>query len=319
MNAYFDAIQKALETCGLLLPDPGRPVTEPEPEAPAEGAVPQPLRSAMRYSLLLPGKRIRPVLLLAAYHLLRDDWQEAVPFACALEMIHTYSLIHDDLPAMDDDALRRGKPTNHRVYGEAMAILAGDGLLNMAYETMLAAPLTQKAPERALPAIREMAERAGVRGMVAGQVLDVTMEGQPPRKDIVRYIHLHKTADLLTAPLTAGLMLAGADEAQLELGRRYGRGLGLAFQIEDDLLDLEGDVKLLGKDVAMIHFKDFLLQDADGQLAATGAGQGGMGDYRTILRFAKEQKPYVFATLENTTPENAVQCLQYLQKQYDEC
>ena len=209
MNAYFDAVQAALENYGLLLPDPGRPVTEPAQEAPAEGEVPQPLRSAMRYSLLLPGKRIRPVLLLAAYHLLRDDWQEAVPFACALEMIHTYSLIHDDLPAMDDDALRRGKPTNHRVYGEAMAILAGDGLLNMAYETMLAAPLTQKAPERALPAIREMAERAGVRGMVAGQVLDVTMEGQTPRKDIVRYIHLHKTADLLTAPLTAGLMLAG--------------------------------------------------------------------------------------------------------------
>ena len=251
MNAYFDAVQAALENYGLLLPDPGRPVTEPAQEAPAEGEVPQPLRSAMRYSLLLPGKRIRPVLLLAAYHLLRDDWQEAVPFACALEMIHTYSLIHDDLPAMDDDALRRGKPTNHRVYGEAMAILAGDGLLNMAYETMLAAPLTQKAPERALPAIREIAERAGVRGMVAGQVLDVTMEGQPPRKDIVRYIHLHKTADLLTAPLTAGLMLAGADEAQLELGRRCGRGLGLAFQIEDDLLDLEGDVKLLGKDVGM--------------------------------------------------------------------
>ena len=123
MNAYFDAVQAALENYGLLLPDPGRPVTEPAQEAPAEGEVPQPLRSAMRYSLLLPGKRIRPVLLLAAYHLLRDDWQEAVPFACALEMIHTYSLIHDDLPAMDDDALRRGKPTNHRVYGEAMAIL----------------------------------------------------------------------------------------------------------------------------------------------------------------------------------------------------
>ena len=170
------------KTDGLLLPDPGRPVTEPAQEAPAEGEVPQPLRSAMRYSLLLPGKRIRPVLLLAAYHLLRDDWQEAVPFACALEMIHTYSLIHDDLPAMDDDALRRGKPTNHRVYGEAMAILAGDGLLNMAYETMLAAPLTQNAPERALPAIREIAERAGVRGMVAGQVLDVTMEGSRPER-----------------------------------------------------------------------------------------------------------------------------------------
>ena len=177
--------------------------------------------------------------------------KEILPFMAAIEMIHTSSLIHDDLPCMDNDELRRGKPTNHRVYGEAMAILAGDGLLNLAYETMLDAPLTQNAPERALPAIREIAERAGVRGMVAGQVLDVTMEGQPPRKDIVRYIHLHKTADLLTAPLTAGLMLAGADEAQLELGRRYGRGLGLAFQIEDDLLDLEGDVKLLGKDVGM--------------------------------------------------------------------
>ena len=216
------------------------------------------ITDAARYSLLAGGKRLRPCLVLAAAERVGTDLRdspsalrEALPAACAMEMIHTYSLIHDDLPAMDDDALRRGKPTNHRVYGEAMAILAGDGLLNMAYETMLDAPLTQNAPERALPAIREIAERAGVRGMVAGQVLDVTMEGQPPRKDIVRYIHLHKTADLLTAPLTAGLMLAGADEAQLELGRRYGRGLGLAFQIEDDLLDLEGDVKLLGKDVGM--------------------------------------------------------------------
>lgn len=251
MNPYFEAVQEALEQYAPLLPEAGEPVVRPEKEAPAQGTTPQPLRSAMRYSLLLPGKRLRPVLLLAAYHLLKEDWREALPFACALEMIHTYSLIHDDLPAMDDDAMRRGKPTNHRVYGEAMAILAGDGLLNLAYETMLSAPFAQREPARALAAAREIALRAGARGMVAGQTLDVTMEGQEPREDVVRYIHLHKTADLIVAPMTAGLLLAGADEEQLELGRRYGLGLGLAFQIVDDLLDLEGDARLLGKEVGM--------------------------------------------------------------------
>ena len=205
----------------------------------------------MRYSLLLPGKRIRPVLLLAAYHLVRDDWQSALPFACALEMIHTYSLIHDDLPAMDDDALRRGKPTNHLVFGENMAILAGDGLLNMAYETMLSAPVTAERPTEAVRAMHEIAVRAGVSGMIAGQTLDVKLEGHAPTKESVRYIHLHKTADLLTAPVVAGLMLAGASEEQLNAARTYGRGIGLAFQIIDDLLDLEGDVALLGKETGM--------------------------------------------------------------------
>ena len=251
MNAYFDAVQAALENYGLLLPDPGRPVTEPAQEAPAEGEVPQPLRSAMRYSLLLPGKRIRPVLLLAAYHLVREDWESALPFACALEMIHTYSLIHDDLPAMDNDALRRGKPTNHIVFGENMAILAGDGLLNLAYETMLSAPVADERPAAALRAAREIALRAGVRGMIAGQTLDVKLEGHAPTAESVGYIHLHKTADLLTAPLTAGLTLAGATGKQLEAGRTYGRQIGLAFQIVDDLLDLEGDAAVLGKETGM--------------------------------------------------------------------
>lgn len=251
MKRYSDAVNQALENYTLLLPDPGAPVTGPEEAAPKAGEVPQPLRSAMRYSLLLPGKRIRPALLLAAYHLLAEDWEKAMPYACALEMIHTYSLIHDDLPAMDDDAFRRGKPTNHKVYGEGMAILAGDGLLNMAYETMLEADITCEKPAQAVAAMGEIARRAGVRGMVAGQTLDVSLEGAKPKQEYVRYIHEHKTADLLTAPLVAGLMLAGADEKQLEAGRLYGLNLGLAFQITDDLLDLEGDAALLGKDTGM--------------------------------------------------------------------
>ena len=251
MEMYRQAVEQALEGFPLLWQQNDEPVLAPESDELLSNLPPQPLRSAMRYSLLLKGKRIRPVLLLAAYHLLREDWQQALPFACALEMIHTYSLIHDDLPAMDNDALRRGKPTNHRVFGENMAILAGDGLLNMAYETMLAAPFAAEHPAQALAAIGEIASRAGVRGMIAGQTLDVMLEGARPTPDSVRYIHLHKTADLLTAPVTAGLMLAGASDEQLEAGRRYGRGIGCAFQIEDDLLDLEGDVALLGKETGM--------------------------------------------------------------------
>lgn len=246
MEAYRAAVEQALEALPLSMGANGEPVIVPQ-----EGVVPQPLSSAMRYSLLLPGKRIRSVLLLAAYGLIRDDWQEVLPFACALEMIHTYSLIHDDLPALDNDELRRGKPTNHRVFGENMAILAGDGLLNMAYETMLESSFAAAHPERALPAVREIARRAGVRGMIAGQTLDVVLEGSAPNRDSVRYIHLHKTADLFTAPVVAGLTLAGAADCQLEAGRAYGRGLGLAFQIEDDLLDLEGDAAVLGKQTGM--------------------------------------------------------------------
>lgn len=250
-NLYFDAAERALREYGLLLPNPDEPVVKPLGEAPAEGEAPQPLRSAMRYSLLLPGKRLRPVLLLASYHLLMDDWEIALPFACAMEMIHTYSLIHDDLPAMDDDALRRGKPTNHKVYGEAVAILAGDGLLNMAYETMLCSEAALSRPTEALKAMREIAVRAGVRGMVAGQTLDVTLEGQTPTPEYVGYIHRHKTADLITAPVLAGLTLAGACEAELERGRVYGQSIGLAFQIVDDLLDLEGDAQTMGKATGM--------------------------------------------------------------------
>lgn len=203
---------------------------------------PDTLKKAMRYSLLAGGKRLRGCLLLAACELAGGDAESALPFAAALEMIHAYSLIHDDLPAMDDDTLRRGKPTNHVVFGEAVAILAGDGLLTHAFELMAASP-----HPRAFRALGEIAKAAGVGGMLAGQTLDVTNEGAQPDKSLVEEIHRGKTAALLTAPVTAGLILGGGTEEEVEAGRQYGLRLGMAFQIVDDLLDLEGDPALMGK------------------------------------------------------------------------
>ena len=168
----------------------------------------------------------------------------AEPFMAALEMIHTYSLVHDDLPAMDDDDLRRGRPTSHKAFGEAMAILAGDALLNLAYEVM-----ARSGHPRAVAGMAQIATRAGSRGMIAGQTADIAMEGQPADKRMLRYIHEHKTADLILAGVLGGLALAGADEKQMALGGQYGLHLGLAFQIVDDLLDLEGEEQLLGKQV----------------------------------------------------------------------
>ena len=204
--------------------------------------VPEPLASAMRYSLMAGGKRLRPVLLLAAYNMAQPDITPALPFAAALEMVHTYSLIHDDLPAMDNDDLRRGKPTCHKVYGEGMAVLAGDGLLSLAFET-----IASSGHPRAFAALRELALRCGTRGMVAGQCADLTAEETGGSPELLRYIHLHKTADLLTAPVVMGMTLAGADEAQIDAGREYGRNLGVAFQIIDDILDVVGNEAVLGK------------------------------------------------------------------------
>ena len=208
---------------------------------PFEGA-PDKLKDAMRYSLLSGGKRLRGCLVLAACEAAGGNVQSALPFACAVEMIHAYSLIHDDLPSMDNDTLRRGKPTNHIVFGEGMAILAGDGLLSHAFEVMAAVQ-----NENAFAALSIMARAAGVSGMLCGQTLDITLEGTQPDAQTVRQIHLGKTAALLTAPVTAGFTLAGADEETLAAGQIYGENLGLAFQIVDDLLDLEGDAALMGK------------------------------------------------------------------------
>lgn len=214
------------------------------------GVIPEKLLASMTYSLAAGGKRLRPVLLLAACDMAGGDVQAALPFACALEMIHTYSLIHDDLPAMDNDDLRRGKPTNHKVYGEDVAILAGDGLLSAAMELMLRAACGMQ-DLRGVRAAEAIARRAGVTGMVAGQTVDVTEEGSEPTVERVSYIHAHKTADLLTAPMEAGLILAGADEEHIQAGVRYGYHLGMAFQMVDDLLDVEGDAALMGKNTGM--------------------------------------------------------------------
>lgn len=209
---------------------------------------PEPLLSAMRYSLLAGGKRIRPVMLLAAYEMGGGDARAALPFACAVEMIHTYSLIHDDLPAMDDDDFRRGKPTNHKVYGEGMAILAGDGLLNLAYETMLGASETPAQ----FAAMRCIARGAGALGMVGGQCVDLHCEAERKGgEEELSYVHLHKTADMFIGAVTAGLALAGASEAELDAAERFAKALGIAFQIRDDLLDIEGDAGALGKQTGM--------------------------------------------------------------------
>lgn len=210
------------------------------------GGIPEELLEPMRYSLENGGKRIRPVLLLAACEMAGGQATAALPFACALEMIHTYSLIHDDLPAMDNDDLRRGKPTNHKVFGENMAILAGDGLLNAAAELM-AASAVQMGDLRGIRAMEIIMRHAGVTGMIAGQTMDVCSEGKTPRNETVTYIHLHKTADLLEAAVEAGLALAGADEKDIAAGREYALHLGLAFQMTDDLLDVIGSAEEMGK------------------------------------------------------------------------
>ena len=221
-----------------------------EPQLQSLGAVPEQLMDAMRYSLLAGGKRLRPVMLLASCDMAGGSLEEAIPYACALEMIHTYSLIHDDLPGMDNDDLRRGKPTNHKVFGEGLAILAGDGLLNGAMELALGAS-TRMADRRGIRATEILARHAGVTGMIAGQTLDVTMENSTPTEALVSYIHTHKTSDLIQAPMEMGLILAGCGSAQIEQGRVYGEHMGIAFQIVDDLLDVTGDPAVLGKNTGM--------------------------------------------------------------------
>lgn len=211
------------------------------------------LRESMEYSLSVGGKRLRPVLLLAACDFAGGDIMQALPYACSLEYIHTYSLIHDDLPAMDNDDLRRGKPTNHKVYGDDIAILAGDGLLNTAAEVMTGEVVRHSDDPavmvRHARAAHEIMSRAGIRGMIGGQTADVKGEYMDATSDLVEYIELHKTADLITAPVRAGLMLAGADERMLEDFTTFALDTGVAFQVLDDILDFTGDAGLIGKNV----------------------------------------------------------------------
>ena len=204
------------------------------------------IREAMEYSLLSGGKRLRPVILLASTELAGGQAQDALPFACALEMIHTYSLIHDDLPAMDNDDLRRGLPTCHIKYGEAVAILAGDGLLNRAYETMAAA-CTEIVSPNFIIAMSEIAKNAGVEGMIGGQVVDIISENKIVDMDTLLYIHRHKTSKLFMAAFSAGVRIGGGDDAMAGRVTEIGEKFGLAFQIRDDLLDVLSGTEDIGK------------------------------------------------------------------------
>jgi geranylgeranyl diphosphate synthase type II len=203
------------------------------------------LLEAMRYSLMAGGKRLRPNLCLAAAEAVGGDAEEALTAACALEMIHTYSLIHDDLPAMDDDKLRRGKATCHIAFDEATAILAGDALLTMAFETLGSLPGCP--PERCLEVTRIVAAAAGSRGMVQGQMLDMLSQGTALSLEQLENLHSLKTGAMIEASLATGGLLAGGRPAQIEALRAFGRRVGLAFQVVDDILNIEGDPAVMGK------------------------------------------------------------------------
>jgi geranylgeranyl diphosphate synthase, type II len=206
------------------------------------------LIKAMRYSLFAGGKRLRPILCIAGAEATGGFEDDVLPVACALEIIHTYSLIHDDLPMMDDDDLRRGKPTNHKVFGEPIALLAGDGLLTEAFSVMTSPEMAKRVPSQTLlQSIRMIARAAGHEGMVGGQAVDIQWEGRQADLEVVRFMHAHKTGAMITASVASGALLAGAQESQFRAVVSYGEKIGLAFQISDDILDIEGDSEIMGK------------------------------------------------------------------------
>lgn len=207
------------------------------------------IKEAMQYSLEAGGKRIRPLLIFATLDSFGINPIYGLQTAAAIEMIHTYSLIHDDLPCMDDDDLRRGKPTNHKVFGEAVAVLAGDALLTYSFEVIGRTPDEFASPEKKVKLIMEMAKAAGTEGMVGGQVADMLGEEKDLSLSELEYIHVHKTGKILGFCVKAGAIIAGADESQKDNLSRFAYHLGLAFQIRDDILDVEGNVDLIGKPV----------------------------------------------------------------------
>ena len=214
---------------------------------PSEATPPERLHRAMRYSLLAGGKRLRPALVLTAGEALGGDTDDLMPAACAIEMIHTYSLIHDDLPAMDNDDLRRGRPTCHKAFGEAVAILAGDALLTQAFR-VLAADLPQRDAQRQVRVIREISTAAGtVDALIGGQMADIEGEGKTVEASMLEYIHRSKTGAMITASVVVGGIIAGGDDDQIEKLREYGECIGLAFQIADDILDVTSTSERLGK------------------------------------------------------------------------
>lgn len=202
---------------------------------------------ASNYSLNIGGKRIRPLLFILSYYIYREDYKNVIEMSAAIEMIHTYSLIHDDLPCMDNDDLRRGKPTNHKVFGENIAVLAGDALLNEAMIIMMKYSIEHS--KNALKASYEIAKAAGIEGMIGGQVVDIISEGKKISYDELKYMHLNKTGALIKSSILGGAILADAPENDLKSLAEYGEKLGLVFQIKDDILDVVGNANMLGKNV----------------------------------------------------------------------
>ena len=199
------------------------------------------------YSLNIGGKRIRPMLMLLTYNMYKKNWREILEFSSAIEMIHTYSLIHDDLPCMDDDDLRRGKPTNHKVYGENIAVLAGDALLNEAMNLMMKCAI--RDGEKVLIASQKIAEASGADGMIGGQIVDIINEGKKISEEELKYMHMKKTGELIKGSIVAGAILGEAPKEDIIKLERFGKNLGLAFQIKDDILDVIGNTEKLGKNV----------------------------------------------------------------------
>ena len=228
LKQYQNAVEAYLDTC----------FTEELPQ--------KKLFEAMRYSLLAGGKRIRPVLVLEFCRICGGDWEKALPFAAAIEMVHTYSLIHDDLPCMDNDDYRRGKLTNHKVFGEARAVLAGDALLTAAFDQIASAELDAA---RTVKIVKILATAAGEKGMVGGQILDIDSEGKTLFSDQVHTIHKLKTGALIKAACCMGAAAAGANNEKMDAAQKYAEALGMAFQIRDDMLDVLGDAQKLGKAV----------------------------------------------------------------------
>ncbi len=235
MRHYAERIEKYLSECFL----------QDEPQ--------KKLFEAMRYSLLAGGKRIRPVMVQAFCEMCGMDGEKALPFAAAVEMVHTYSLIHDDLPCMDNDDFRRGKPTNHKVYGEATAVLAGDALLTAAFAQLASAQLPA---DRIVKALRVLSECSGELGMVGGQILDMAAEERVCTQEEVLAIQSRKTGALIAAACQLGVIAAGGSDEQQKAAERYAYRLGLAFQIRDDMLDVIGDLKQLGKATGMDENKN---------------------------------------------------------------
>ena len=215
---------------------------------PAENNTPSEIYKAVRYSVFAGGKRIRPILCLAAAEACGGNIASSMPVACSLELIHTYSLIHDDLPSMDNDDFRRGKPTCHKVFGENIAILAGDALLTEAFVLLSRAEKVDSSAEKLLAVIHEIAQAAGIAGMVGGQTLDVLSEKSSPDLEVLQQIHRRKTGAMIKAAVVSGAIMSDASRDKIQALADYGMNIGIAFQIADDILNVEGDRELMGKE-----------------------------------------------------------------------